>query len=65
MSLRTALITAEARGQLGSAVDVDAAAELLALLAYGVNLRSRAGADAQTLNRTVTATLASIGDRAS
>ncbi|GDY68775.1 hypothetical protein SAV14893_081680 [Streptomyces avermitilis] len=34
------------------------------LLAYGVNLRSRAGADAATLRRTVTAALDSIGARA-
>lgn len=60
-SMRAALATAVDRGQLRPAVDLDDAADLLALLAYGVNLRSRAGADAQTLSRTVTAFLASIG----
>ncbi|MER5209592.1 hypothetical protein ABT063_03120 [Streptomyces sp. NPDC002838] len=39
----------------------EACADLLALLAYGVNLRSRAGADARDLDRTVTAALASLG----
>ncbi|MFF9090867.1 hypothetical protein ACF1BE_31720 [Streptomyces sp. NPDC014991] len=38
--------------------------DLLTLLAYGVNLRSRAGADAATLRATVTAALDSIGVRA-
>jgi AcrR family transcriptional regulator len=56
-----ALTTAAGRGQLRPAIDLDDGADLLALLAYGVNLRSRAGADAQTLSRTVTAFLASIG----
>ncbi len=41
-----------------------ASADVLALLAYGVNLRSRAGADAATLRRTVSAALDSIADRA-
>jgi AcrR family transcriptional regulator len=59
-AMLAALVTAGAQGQLGLDVDLDAAAELLALLAYGVNMRSRAGADAQTLHRTVTAALASI-----
>jgi AcrR family transcriptional regulator len=63
-AMHAALVAAEARGQLGPDVDFGAAAELLALLAYGVNLRSRAGADAQTLHRTVTTALASIGDQA-
>jgi TetR/AcrR family transcriptional repressor of nem operon len=60
-AVHTALMTAADRGQLGPAVDLAAMADLLALLAYGVNLRSRAGADAQTLSRTVTAVLTSIG----
>jgi AcrR family transcriptional regulator len=63
-ALRTALATAQARDQLGPDVDLGAAADLLALLAYGVNLRSRAGADAQTLRRTVTAALALIAAQA-
>jgi TetR/AcrR family transcriptional repressor of nem operon len=63
-ALYAALSTAEARGQLRSDVDLGASADLLALLAYGVNMRSRAGADARTLNRTVAAAVASIRDRA-
>jgi AcrR family transcriptional regulator len=63
-ALHTALVTAKARGALGPDTDLDAAADLLALLAYGVNLRSRAGADASALGRTVTAALASLGGRA-
>lgn len=60
-ALRAALVTAADQRQLRPAVELDHAAELLALLAYGVNLRSRAGSDARTLSRTVTAFLASIG----
>ncbi|AOR32997.1 TetR family transcriptional regulator [Streptomyces fodineus] len=59
-AMRAALVTAEADGQLAAGTDPEASAELLGLLAYGVNLRSRAGADAQSLNRTVTAALKSI-----
>lgn len=62
-ALHAALVTAQDRGQLGPGADLGDAADLLALLAYGVNLRSRAGADAQTLSRTVTAALTSIGGR--
>ena len=60
-ALHSALVTAGAQGQLAPGTDPGAAADLLALLAYGVNLRSRAGADAGSLNRTVTATLESLG----
>ncbi|WP_151480794.1 TetR/AcrR family transcriptional regulator [Streptomyces albicerus] len=63
-AMHTALVTAEAHGQVGPDTDLGAAADLLALLAYGVNLRSRAGADARTLSRSVTAALSSIGGRA-
>lgn len=56
-----ALTTAETHGQLAPTTDPGAAADVLALLAYGVNLRSRAGADARTLEETVTADLRSIG----
>jgi hypothetical protein len=63
-ALHAALVTAEARGQLRPDTDLGTAAELLAVLAYGVNLRSRVGADAPALQRTVTAALASIGDAA-
>lgn len=55
--LFAALTTAEAKGQLAAGTRPAAAADLLALLAYGVNLRSRAGADARTLRGTVTAAL--------
>ncbi|MBL1110012.1 TetR/AcrR family transcriptional regulator [Streptomyces sp. 5-8] len=60
-ALYTALTAAAARAQLAAGTDPEATAELLALLAYGVNLRSRAGADARTLRGTVTAALDSIG----
>ncbi|MDQ0798318.1 TetR/AcrR family transcriptional regulator [Streptomyces sp. B1I3] len=63
-ALYAALVTAEAQGQLSAGADPGASADLLALLAYGVNLRSRAGADAATLRKTVTAALDSIGARA-
>jgi AcrR family transcriptional regulator len=59
----TALEAARHRDQLSAAVSSDAAAEMLTLLVYGVNLRSRAGADAATLRSTVTATLATLGSR--
>ncbi|MFD4410433.1 TetR/AcrR family transcriptional regulator [Streptomyces sp. NPDC058467] len=62
-ALYAALVTAERQGQLTPGADPGDSADLLALLAYGVNLRSRAGADAVTLRRTVTATLGSIADR--
>lgn len=62
-ALHAALVTAGSRGQLGPGADPGAGAELLALLAYGVNLRSRAGADAATLHRTVATALRSIGGR--
>ncbi|WP_405814223.1 TetR/AcrR family transcriptional regulator [Streptomyces sp. NBC_01390] len=62
-AMYTALVTAEAQGHLAPGADPGASADLLALLAYGVNLRSRAGADATTLRKTVTAALDSITDR--
>lgn len=40
--------------------DLDATADLLTLLAYGVNLRSRAGADASRLRAAVAAALAPL-----
>jgi hypothetical protein len=58
----TALRTARERRQLGPDADLAAAAELLALLAYGVNLRSRAGAEPSGLRGTVSTALASLGD---
>ncbi|MGR6923532.1 TetR/AcrR family transcriptional regulator [[Actinomadura] parvosata] len=44
-AMRAALTVAAGLGQVRPGLDLDAAAETLALLAYGVNLRSRAGAD--------------------
>jgi len=63
-ALYVALVTAERQGQLAPGADPGASADLLALLAYGVNLRSRAGADATTLEKTVAAALGSIADGA-
>lgn len=59
-ALRSALETANKSGQLAASVDPASAAELLALLAYGVNVRSRAGSDARSLRRTVDAALDSL-----
>ncbi|TGA94386.1 TetR/AcrR family transcriptional regulator [Streptomyces sp. MZ04] len=59
-ALRAALETARRDGQLASSVDSTSAADLLALLAYGVNVRSRAGGDARFLSRTVDAALDSL-----
>lgn len=59
-ALRSALETARQDGQLASSVDPASAAELLALLAYGVNVRSRAGGKARSLSRTVDAALDSL-----
>ncbi|MFE9042569.1 TetR/AcrR family transcriptional regulator [Streptomyces sp. NPDC007818] len=52
-SLRSALTRASDLGQLGAAVSPAESAQVLALIAYGVNLRSRTGADAHLLRRTV------------
>ncbi|MBT2391869.1 TetR family transcriptional regulator C-terminal domain-containing protein [Streptomyces sp. ISL-1] len=60
-ALHAALLAARAQGQLGPGADPGTAADVLALLAHGVNLRSRAGADAQELSKTVNAALNSIG----
>lgn len=62
-ALHVALVAAETQGLLAPGVEPGAAAELLTLLAYGVNLRSRAGADAGSLHATVTAALQSLGER--
>lgn len=56
-ALRHALDTAHRLDQLIPTVDTDATAGHLALLAYGLNLRSRAGAPATELKRTVRHTL--------
>jgi TetR/AcrR family transcriptional repressor of nem operon len=55
-----ALHTARRRGDLPPGPITEGTAEMLALLAYGVNLRSRAGEDAATLLRTVSAALAPL-----
>lgn len=59
-ALHAALRTARDLGRLAPAADPGTTADVLALLAYGVNLRSRAGADAATLRTTTDATLAAI-----
>lgn len=59
-AMRAALATAHDLGQLPQDSDLDASAAVLATLAYGVNLRSRAGADAQALTDTVHAALAPL-----
>ncbi|MFF8313541.1 TetR/AcrR family transcriptional regulator [Streptomyces lydicus] len=59
-ALRAALDSAAGLGQLAPSTDLDAAASVLATLAYGVNLRSRAGADVRALTDTVTAALAPL-----
>ncbi|MEU3413139.1 MULTISPECIES: TetR/AcrR family transcriptional regulator [unclassified Streptomyces] len=59
-ALHAALVAAEGHGQLAPGVDPGPTADVLTLLAYGVNLRSRAGADARALRATVTAALGSI-----
>ncbi|MBZ4324057.1 TetR/AcrR family transcriptional regulator [Streptomyces huiliensis] len=59
-ALRAALVTAGRLGQLHPAADPDAGAAVLAALAYGVNLRSRAGADAASLTAVVESVLAPL-----
>ncbi|MFH8382626.1 TetR/AcrR family transcriptional regulator [Kitasatospora sp. NPDC018058] len=60
-ALHAALDVARRDGQLPPHLATGAAAETLALLAYGVNLRSRNGADADSLLGTVTDTLTLLG----
>lgn len=59
-ALTTALSAAEHAGQLRSDVGINASAEYLGLLAQGVNLRSRAGADEHSLRSAVAAALGSL-----
>ena len=59
-ALADALTTAESLGQLAPDAAPRPTAEVLALLAYGVNLRSRNGADPHSLNRTVQIALESL-----
>ncbi|OLZ58118.1 TetR/AcrR family transcriptional regulator [Amycolatopsis keratiniphila] len=56
-AMRAAVENAAATGQMRRGVSAAAAADMLALLAYGVNLRSRAGAEPDTLTETVSATI--------
>ncbi|MGP3957369.1 TetR/AcrR family transcriptional regulator [Nonomuraea sp. 3N208] len=58
--LRTAMRAALESADLRPDLDLDATAEMLALLAYGVNLRSRAGADAAALRRGVSASMVAL-----
>lgn len=62
-ALRDTLRTAHRLGQLHATVDIEATAGQLALLAYGVNLRSRAGAPAVELRRTVNQSLTTVMKR--
>jgi TetR/AcrR family transcriptional repressor of nem operon len=63
-AFRSALLAARGQGQLRAGVDVDATAEMLTLLAYGVNLRSRSGVPRATLQSGVAAALAPLAKRA-
>ncbi|WP_030569073.1 TetR/AcrR family transcriptional regulator [Streptomyces aureocirculatus] len=63
-AFRTALETARDRGRLAAGVTPADGAEVLVLLAYGVNVRSRAGAGAGELHRTVAAALAGLAPEA-
>jgi AcrR family transcriptional regulator len=60
--LRAALRAALDTARLRPGLDLDATAEQLALLAYGVNLRSRSGADAAGLRAATTAALDALHD---
>ncbi|MGG7572403.1 TetR/AcrR family transcriptional regulator [Streptomyces sirii] len=64
-AMRSALESAAELDQLQPSTDLDDAAAVLATLAYGVNLRSRAGADARSLTDTVSAALAPLRARPS
>jgi AcrR family transcriptional regulator len=59
-AVHDALRTAHRLGQLQSTVDIEGTAGQLALLAYGVNLRSRAGGPAAELKRTLNQTLTTL-----
>jgi TetR/AcrR family transcriptional regulator, transcriptional repressor for nem operon len=56
-ALHSALETAESAGQLRPDISITDAADTLALLAYGINLRSRGAADPVTLHQTATAAI--------
>ncbi|MFE3452497.1 TetR/AcrR family transcriptional regulator [Nonomuraea sp. NPDC059194] len=59
-AMRAALDVAGEKEQLRADLDLEASAEMLALLAYGVNLRSRAGAEASILRAAVAAVLTTL-----
>ncbi|MPY84793.1 MAG: hypothetical protein GEV00_16065 [Actinophytocola sp.] len=59
-SLTAALTTAREQRQLRDDLPIEDVAEQLALLAQGINLRSRAGADPRALRRATAAALAAI-----
>jgi TetR/AcrR family transcriptional regulator, transcriptional repressor for nem operon len=59
-SLAAALTVAQSNGELRSGVEVAGAAELLTLLAYAINLRSRAGATRAQLKAAVDAALSAL-----
>lgn len=59
-AMRAALDVAGEKGQLRADLGLEASAEMLALLAYGVNLRSRVGAEASVLRAAVAAALAPL-----
>ncbi|HEV2639956.1 MAG TPA: TetR/AcrR family transcriptional regulator [Actinocrinis sp.] len=59
-ALRSALTAAARAGQLAPGLDLDATAEQLALVAYGVNMRSRGGAPEDELRRGARAALAAL-----
>ena len=54
------LKVAQSNEELRSGVEVDGAAELLTLLAYAVNLRSRSGATRAQLKSAVSTAIAAI-----
>jgi TetR/AcrR family transcriptional repressor of nem operon len=56
-SLATALKVAESNGELRAGADVQGAAEMLTLLSYAINLRSRGGATRAQLRSAVAAAL--------
>lgn len=62
-AMRAALERARAADELRPEVVPEPTADLLAMLAYGVNRRSRAGADRQELEKTVAATLKTLAAR--
>ncbi|NUT49818.1 MAG: TetR/AcrR family transcriptional regulator [Saccharothrix sp.] len=62
-AMRAALERSRVTGGLRPGVTPDTAAEVLALLAYGVNVRSRAGASPEALADTVTTVLTALASR--